>query len=429
MQNSMVFLLNAIKRFTFLLCVISFSGSFVYGEIFSQWRGPQRNGVYTETNLLKSWPEEGPQLLWSIDGLRNGYSSAAVASENIYVTGRKGDEAFLTALKLDGSFLWQVAVGSAARQSYRESRSTPTVEDNRVYLITGAGEIVCVDTDAGRILWAVDGFNKFHGDVGSWEVSESPLVVDDKVIYTPGGNETTMVALDKMTGETIWVTESLKDKTAYVSPLLIEWAGKQVIVNVTAHYLFGVDASSGYILWKTDYASLEVPTKYPQASQINTNTPVFKDGKIYVTSGYDHVGAMYQLNEQGDDIRFLWYDDSLDTHHGGVVLVDGYLYGSNWVNNSAGDWVCLNWDTGKTEYVAKWNTKGSIIYADGMLYCYDEKRGNIALVEATPEAFNIISSFRITQGRGPHWAHPVIKDGILYMRHGEFLMAYDIQGE
>jgi outer membrane protein assembly factor BamB len=191
-----------------------------------------------------------------------------------------------------------------------------------------------------------------------------------------------------------------------------------------------VDASDGKILWKYDYASLR-PEKgleiWPGAPFTNTITPLYHEGKIYITGGYEHVGAMFKLDDNGSAIHLLWIDSTLDCHHGGVVLVNGYIYGSNWISNASGNWCCIDWETGKTRYEEKWFTKGSIITADGMLYCYEEKNGNIGLVRATPEKFDLISRFRISEGRGPHWSHPVIGEGILYIRHGEVLMAFDLR--
>jgi len=394
---------------------------------WSQWRGPNRDGISTETGLLKQWPPEGPKLLWSIEGIGAGFSSIAVSNHTIYTTGKKDSLDYLTAIDRKGKMKWQMAYGLACRQSFPESRCTPTVEGDRIYLISGRGDVVYVDAENGKKIWSVAAFDKLEGQHGRWEIAESPLVVDDKVIYTPGGDKTTIVALDKTTGETVWMSESLHDFTAYVAPLLIEFGGKKIIVNVTGNYLFGVDVVNGTMLWKIKYSDIETPTWHPDAPVINANTPLFHDGQIYVTSGYNHVGAMFKLSEDGSEISFVWSDSTLDTHIGGVVLVDGYIYGSNWLSNEKGNWCCIDWNTGAPMYEQEWQNKGSIIYADGMLYCYEERRGNVALLRATPDDFEIVSSFKITQGSGPHWAHPAINNGILYIRHGDVLMAYDIK--
>jgi outer membrane protein assembly factor BamB len=224
----------------------------------------------------------------------------------------------------------------------------------------------------------------------------------------------------------VWATESLKDTTAYVSPTTYEYAGKKVIVGITARSVFGVDAGDGSFLWTVNYYEVQRPTFHKWAPVINCITPIYQDGKIYVTSGYDHVGMMLELNEEGTQADIIWTDTLLDCHHGGVVMVDGYIYGSNWLDNSNGNWCCIEWETGKSVYEKEWYGKGSVIAADGLLYCLDEKRGNLALVNPTPEDFEVISSFRIPKGGGPHWAHATISEGKLLIRHGQVLMVYDI---
>jgi len=297
---------------------------------WAQWRGHNRDGKSGETGLLKQWPPGGPRLLWSIEGIGVGYSSVAVSNNIIYTTGKIDSLDYLTAIDRNGKMKWQMPYGLACRQSFSESRCTPTVEGNRIYMISGQGEIVCIDAENAKKLWSIDAFNKFEGKYGRWEVAESPLLVNEKVIYTPGGDKTTIVALDKNTGKTVWISESLHDFTAYVAPLLIQYGGKKIIVNVTANYLFGVDAVDGKMLWQVKYSDIERPQGHPDAPIINANTPLFHDGQIFVTSGYDHVGAMFKLSEEASEISFVWSDSTLDTHVGGVVHVDGYIYGSNW---------------------------------------------------------------------------------------------------
>ncbi|MGB9596385.1 MAG: PQQ-binding-like beta-propeller repeat protein [Candidatus Poribacteria bacterium] len=387
---------------------------------YPQWRGINRNGISEEKGLLKSWLEGGPRLLWSVSGIGIGYSSPSIANGFIYITGRKDNKEFLSALDLKGNIKWSTEYGNAFTESYPDARSTPTINGDSIYVISGRGEIVCFDL-SGKIVWSVDGLKKFEGKYGSWGVAESPLIVDDKVIYTPCGSKTTMVALNKKTGETVWMTESLDDQSGYVGPILAKIGKKKQIITVTGKYVIGVDAENGHIDWKVSNKDISSPT------DINCVSPVFYNGSVFVTSGYNDAGALIRISDDGMQATVSWVNPDLDVHHGGVVLVDGYIYGANWINNGKGNWVCLDWNTGKTMYESKWRNKGSIISADGMLYCYEEEGGNLALVKATPEGFNVISSFKITQGSGPHWAHPVISDGVLYMRHGDVLMAYDIK--
>jgi outer membrane protein assembly factor BamB len=299
-----------------------------------------------------------------------------------------------------------------------------------VYVLSGLGTISCINASDGKVNWSFNAAKKFDAVYGDWGVCESLLLVDDLVIYTPAGPRTSMVAIHKKTGETVWETESLDDTSAYVSPRLIKYGNQKIIVTLMARNLIGVDAANGKILWKYDYAALKPENSlkvWPGAPKTNTITPLFKDGFLYITGGYNHVGAMFRLSEVGAAINLVWTDTVLDCHHGGVVLVDGYIYGSNWIDNSRGNWCCLDWSTGKAMYEQKWQTKGSIITGDGMLYLFDEKNGNVGLVKPGPGKFDLISSFKIPDGKGPCWAHPEIVDGILYIRRGDVLMAYDIR--
>jgi outer membrane protein assembly factor BamB len=236
-----------------------------------------------------------------------------------------------------------------------------------------------------------------------------------------------MVALDTATGKTIWQTRSFKQPSAFVSPIVCDYEGKKIIVGILTEHILGVDAENGEVLWDVKYHDIEMPTFHEWAPKNNCVTPLYEDGHLFVTSGYDHVGVMFKLINGGNDVEQVWINKDLDNHHGQVVKVGNYIYGSNWIDNPKGNWCCVDWTTGKTMYETTWENKGSVSVADGLMYCYEERKGNLALVRPTPEKFDIISSFRITLGSGPHWTQPVIKNGVLYIRHGEALMAYKVK--
>jgi outer membrane protein assembly factor BamB len=403
---------------------------FVFGIVYianiqaadwPQWNGINRNGISEEAGLLKEWPAEGPKLLWSATGIGAGFSSPSISNGVIYVTGMIDNKEILYVLDLNGNINWSIEYGKAFTQTTPDARTTPTVEGNFVYVISGTGEVVCIDTESHAIKWSVPAFKLFEGEYGGWGIAESPLIVDDKVIYTPCGKKTTVVALNKDTGETLWTSESLNDHSGYVSPIVAQFDDKKQIITVTGGYVIGVDASNGNIDWKVANNDISSP------GDINCVSPIYFDNGVFVTSGYNDAGALIKVSYDGTQTEVAWVNPALDTHHGGVVLVDGYIYGSNWIDNGHGNWVCLDWNSGKTMYETKWNNKGSIISAEGMLYCYEEEKGTLGLAKASPDGFNVISSFKITMGGGAHWAHPVISDGVLYMRHGDVLMAYDIK--
>jgi outer membrane protein assembly factor BamB len=397
----------------------------------SEWREENRTGVSAETGLLKSWPETGPELIWTNQDLPMGYSSVSIGNNTIYVTGNDKGNDILIAIGADGMTKWKTIYGRAWNGATPESRCTPTVEGNKVYVSSGFGDIACIDGTSGAIIWSLKASEIFKGTYGEWGIAESLIIDGEKLYYSPGGPETMTIALNKNNGELIWKSESINDAPAYVSPILIDYSGKKLIVNVSLNYVFAVDASTGAIIWKIKHVDALNAEKsqviWPDAPLIKCVTPLYNDGKIYVTGGYDHGSIMLNLTDSGNNVAVAWTDTVLDVHHGGVVLVDGYIYGSNWLNNANGNWCCLDWNTGKKMYEEQWKCKGSIISADGMLYIYDEKSGYVGLVRPNPEKFDLVSSFIVSQGSGPHWAHPVINNGNLYIRHGNALMVYNIK--
>jgi outer membrane protein assembly factor BamB len=403
--------------------------SFSKAQIYSGWREENRTGVSSEKGLLKSWPEGGPDLLWSNQKLPVGFSSVSISKNYILVTGTDQQNDILVALDTLGNIKWQTIFGRAWNESNPEARCTPTIICDKVYVSSGLGDLACVEINTGNIIWSSKTSEQYKGTYGPWGIAESLLVDGDKLFYTPGGNETTMVALDRNNGSLIWKSESLGDFPGYVSPLLINFLGRKIIVNVSEKHVFAIDAETGSIIWKfkhLDYHAENAVAVWPDAPRIKCVTPIYKDGRIYVTGGYNHGGMMFDLIEEGNKVNLAWYDSVLDVHHGGVVLLNGYIYGANWLNNGDGNWCCINWNSGKKMYEEHWKCKGSIIAADGMLYIYDEKSGFVGLVKANPEKFDLVSSFKIKEGTGPYWAHPVIHKKKLYIRHGNALMAYKL---
>jgi len=394
-----------------------------------QFRGPNRDGIFPETGLLKQWPANGPQQILKVEGIGEGWSSAVVDNNTIYITGKKDTADVLSAISPDGKILWQTPYGNSWNQSFPDTRSTPTIENGKAYLTSGMGEVVCFDIQTGKIIWKKNTFEENKGSFGMWGVSESILLDGNKVFFTTGGEQTTMVALDKNTGETIWKTKSLNDKTAYASPIIISQNGKKQVIGVTATYIFGVNPADGELIWKFNFVDCDNSEQKEKGSGINCTTPVYSNGSLYLTSGYNFLGVKLKLKDDLTGAELVWIDKTLDNHHGGVVLVDGYIYGSNWVTNGKGDWCCIDFKTGETKYQTNFKNKGSIVAADGMLYIYTEQPGFVGLVRPTPEKFDLVSSFQITEGAGAFWAHPTINDGKLYIRHGDVLMVYDVKAK
>ena len=395
------------------------------------WRGPEHNGYYPDKGLLNQWPEAGPQMVFETEDAGKGYSSPLVVNDRVYITGlnEDGTREVFQCYNLQGMKQYTVEYGNPWKQSYPETRTTPAIVDGKAYVISGMAEIVCINIADGKILWKVDGGTKYQRQTGMWGTSECPLVFDDKVIYTPCGNQTAMVALNRNTGEEIWKTRPLNEKSGYVSPIMIEYKGKRQIVGSTNQTAFGVNPDNGEIMWTYDDWG---PRHTGQGGRDNIapNSALYKDGRIFFCHGYNINGFQLQLADDLKSVKLTWRNETLDTHHGGYVLVNGKIYGSNWISNNDGNWCCVDWNTGKTDYEEKWTGgagKGSIIAADNKLYIYDERRGFVGLVKPDPAKFDVVSKFRVAKGSGPYWAHMSIDKGVLYLRHGEYFAAYKIK--
>ncbi|KAA6331461.1 Outer membrane protein assembly factor BamB [termite gut metagenome] len=379
-----------------------------------QWRN-DRTGIYTETGLLKAWPANGPQLLWNYDGLGEGHSSVAISSGKIYLTGMTEGQGYLYVLDTTGKLLNKKEYGAEWNESYNGTRGTVTANEGKLYLLSGRGELVCFNESDLSIVWKKNILTEYDSKNLNWGLNESPLIVGEKLIITPGGKEHNIVALNKNTGDLIWTSEGAGtgDLSAYCSPLYL--ADQQVpqIVTMTAKHIVGIDVSNGKQLWAFEQIN---------RTGVHANTPVYGDNMLLCTSGYGKGSAMLRLTNGGRSVEQVWFSPQLDSRIGAMVKVGKYAYGSGDNNRF---WFCVDWETGKIKYKENTLPIGNVIAADGMLYCYSD-RGDFALAKITSEKFDIVSRFPITLGTDQHWAHPVIYKGVLYVRHGNTLMAYKI---
>jgi len=404
-----------IKNVLFLMLVSGWVCPEVFGGDWPQFRGPNRDGKSAETALLKKWPEDGPQELWSIDGLGEGFASVAVADGIIYTTGLVGKDGVIFAFDLDGKLKWKKIYGPGWTGSYKGTRTTPTIDGDRLYLMSAHGRIACYNARTGDPIWYIDTLDKFHGENIRWGMAESVLIDSKKVICTPGGQDASVVALDKMNGKTLWTSKGLSERSAYCSPILVERGGTRLLMTMIQESVVGLDITDGKLYWRI---------AHQVDHDINAVSPAYENGMVYITNGYKQGGMMFELAADGKGYEKKWVDSHLDVHHGGVVLVDGDIHGAS----TRGQWMCLELATGRLKFQDKLVGKGSVIWADDRLYCYGEK-GTLGLVKITPGGYEMVSSFKITKGSGRHWAHPAISNGRLYLRHGEALMAYDIKSK
>lgn len=388
------------------------------------WRGSKGDGKFTDTGLLKKWPETGPLLIFKVEGIGKGYSSVIATDKYLFATGMIDTLDYLSCITPEGQVKWKVPYGRSWKQSFPDTRGSATVEDDRVYVISGTGQLNCINAEDGSVRWNVNVDKDFKSEWHIWGVSESPLIVDDKVICSPGGKETSIVAFDKMTGKLIWKSESVGGPRSYISPVIYEYKQYRYILAATGTHLIALEPETGKVAWSFKYWD---GAKWDQPGLIWANTPLFKGADIFISMGYDYRNVMLTMNEDGKSVTEKWSNLVLDNHHHGLIELDGYVYGSNWISNSKGKWVCQDWNTGETKYETEWQNKGEIIYADGLFYVMDEKGGNVALVNPNPQSFDVISSFKLQGGTGPFWSHPFIANGKLYLRHGDVLFVYNIK--
>jgi len=380
-----------------------------------QFHGPKQDNISEETGLLVEWPDDGPRLLWAAEGIGFGYAGVSVAEGRIYTAGNADDKTVVTAIDGNGQIVWQVPCGPAWEKEYPGTRATPTFNDGRLYHQSPLGDVVCLDAKTGNKIWGLNSLEQFGGEVPRWALCESLLIDGDRVVCCPGGEQTAVVALDKLTGKTVWKSPSAGDVAGYATPILVEHQGLRMIVTMTAKAIIGVAADDGRLLWRFEHT-----TPFDE----NILLPIFHDGHVFVSTQV--TGSLQlRIDIDGDKatVEEVWRSKELDNHHGGVLLLNGYLYGSAAHKNNA-KWICLDWKTGEMMYADRGVGKGSLTYADGMLYCLGE-RGTMGLVKPTPTAYEVISQFKIPEGpEGPSWAHPVVCGGRLYIRHGDRLYAY-----
>jgi outer membrane protein assembly factor BamB len=380
-----------------------------------QWQGPDRTRLSKETGLLKEWPAGGPRVIWTAKDLGAGYGSMAVVGDRVFVQGARGSNSMVIALnRADGKEIWSKALGAPGSNDKGSGpRGTPTIDGDRVYALTESGDLACLKTD-GAMVWQRNILSDFGGSQIKWLISESPLIDGSHVVVTPGGPGAGMVKLDKMTGKTVWTSKELSDAAAYSSIAVADVQGVRTYMTFTASAGVGVRASDGKLMFR-----------YPNAANRTANvaTPVYANNKVFFTSAYGTGGGLLDLTVQNGEVAAteVYFTRDMRNHHGGVVLVDGYLYGF-----SDAILTCLEFATGKVMWRDRSVGKGSASFADGRLYLQSETNV-VGLAEATPTAYVEKGRFDIPDKGLPSWAHPVVSDGRLYVRNQDTLLVYDIK--
>lgn len=387
----------------------------------AEWRGPNRSGIYNETNLLKEWPENGPELLWAYSGIGKGYAAPSVLGEQIFINGEQDSSSFLFSFDLQGNLLWKSPngkefMGKDFSSTYPGSRSTPTVVNNLVYTTSGMGRIACFETSTGTEKWAVDIVEDLGGTHNFFGYAESVIVDDEKVYCFPGGTKNNMAALNRLTGEVVWASEAMKDTFSYCSPILVELPTRNVMITHSRHKLFAINCANGEALGSYNLIGYEWDGEH-------CNSPIYDNGYIYFI-GNDEKGEgalKLELSQNGESIKQVWSNKKIRNNFNGYVKVDNFLF-----TTIKGNWLkAINEATGVVEDSVKVAT-GSLIYADNKFICYG-MNGKVNLINYKDKKLNVTGTFRVKQGSKQHFSHPVIANGIMYIRHGNTLLAYNVR--
>jgi len=397
-----------------LIALVTLTSSSLAQDLV-EWRGIDRSGIYDETGLLKEWPATGPEMLWSFDGLGKGFSSVIVVGEKIFVTGQTDGIGYVYAIDKKGKLIWKAEYGKEWVDPYPGSRTTPVFYKGKLFLTSALHQALCMDAETGKIVWSVDMKAKFGAKDLKWGFVESPAICDNKVFFTPGGDIASVVALNVKTGETIWESKATGDEAAYCSPLVFEHKNKKYLATSLTKNVVGLDVNDGKMLWNISQVN---------STSIHPNSPIYKDGCVYSVTGYKTGGVMIKLSDDGKTATELWRNSTLDSQFGGVVWLGNQIIGSG--HSGDRSWQSLDAKTGKVLFTNVEMGKGDVIYSDGLFYCYCDN-GEMGIMELNDAGFKLKSKFRILLGTEQHWAHPVIDKGVLYIRHGNTLMAYSIK--
>jgi len=392
------------------------------GEASAPWpqfHGPDRTNRSSATGLLKEWPEGGPPLLWKVTGLGHGFASFSIARGLIYTTGNAEEQTRITAIGPNGQVAWRTPNGPAWTHPVPGTRSTPTIDGERLYHLSAHGDLSCLEADTGKRGWHVNLLRAFGGRNIQWGLAESVLVDGDRVFAAVGGPEVGLVALDKHSGSPVWKCTGTADKPGYTSPILVEHGGLRQIVTMMASSVVGVHAGTGRLLWQVEHE-----TPFDE----NITAPLHTDGHVFVTSRTTG-GRLLRLKVDGQAcaVEEVWANADFDPQHEGVLLLDGYLYGT--AMRRKGAWMCLDVRTGRTAWTDDGIGRASVTWADGHIYAVNHG-GRVALVRASPKAYEEVCTFQLPSGgKGPVWAHPVVVAGRLYLRHSDTLFCYDVSAK
>lgn len=406
------------KLFVLLLILTVYQG---FSQTITEWRGNNRQGIYPQSTVLDKWPEAGPALLWKNLNIGNGYGSPAVTADRIYITGEIDTIAWIFCLDKQGREIWKSPYGKEWVATFPGSRSTPTIAGDLLYVTSGLGNLACMETATGKPKWFIDMKKDLHGRFTMHGHSESPLVNGDLVYLVPGGMDTNVVALDRFTGKIVWISKGCGFRPAYNSPLLITLPERKIMVTFTAYALMGLDAATGELLFRHDQDNIPVEKRDVGMGDTHSNTVWYEDGFIYYFAGDGNGAVKLKLSNGGKKVEQVWRNPQIDNYMGGFIKMGDNLYSCLFEKKKL---ITVEAATGRV--TDSLNVGRGNLISDGKLLYYYNLKGEMNLIKpgARPE---LVSTFRITEGTKEHFSHPVIDDGVLYIRHGKALMAYQIK--
>jgi len=391
-----------------------------FAQTVTQFRGNNRNGVFQETNLLPVWPAEGPALLWENKSVGNGYGSPAITKDVIYINGEIDSIGYLFAMDKQGKLLWKSDYGKEWVKTFPGSRSTPTIVDDLIYVTSGLGNMSCFYAENGQKKWSVNLIRELNGRFTYHGHAESPLVYDDKVILVPGGKDTNVVALNRFSGRIEWICKGMGEIPGYNSPILVQ-SGKKLVVTFSAYHLLGIDAYTGKLIWSHEQVNVPPAERQPGMGDTHSNSAFYENGFIYYIAGDGNCAVKLKLSPVGNTIEQVWRNPIVDDYMGGFIKIGDKIYTGS---DSKRNLLCVDSNTGVIADSLKIGY-GAILLAENLLYYYNQ-RGEMNLVRPG-DKMEKISSFKVTAGTKEHFSIPVIADGVLYIRHGKSLLAYDIR--
>lgn len=415
---------SAMKLSSVIILLVAAATAGAETASWPQWRGPDRNDHSPDSGLLKAWPEAGPKRVWLYKDAGLGYAGPSIVDGKYFTMGARDGKTHILCLDATtGEEQWVKAIDDELENGWGNGpRCTPSIDGDHLYALSGRGRLVCLKAASGEDVWSTHLVDDHGGEVQSWGYTESLLVDGDQLICTPGGDKGALLALNKKTGEKIWQSSELTVAAQYASPIVVTHAGVRQYIQLFQKDFAGFEASTGKVLWKSEF---------PKGRVAVIPTPIYHEGIVYITAGYSAGCKAIKLGPN-HEVETLYEEKEISNHHGGVILVDGYLYG---YHSNRGGWACQELKTGEIKWTERELGKGAIGYADGMLYCLGESDGVVVLIEASPEGwkehgrFTLDPQTEIRADKGAIWVHPVILNGRLYLRDQDLIYCYDVSGK